>query len=95
MSCIGPIANILVQIVILIVAIGIIRIVIAAFLGLPWYPSYPGRAVPGAPAPAGRIAGAVLAILDLIFWGAIAICLIWLVVAALGCLGGFHLPRFG
>lgn len=93
MSCVGPVANLLVNIVLLIAGIGILRILIGAVFGLPWWPAVPGRPASPAPAVAG-IAGVLCAILDIIFWAAVVICLIWLAVALLGCLGGFHIPRF-
>lgn len=96
MSCVGPVANLLVNIVLLIAAIAIIRILIAAVFSMPMMPAWPGTPM-AAPAAAGfgRVAGVLLAVLDVIFWAAILISLIWLVVALLSCLGGFHLPRFG
>jgi hypothetical protein len=94
MSCIGPVANILVQIVILIAAISIIRVLIAAVFGAPLLPTWPSAVAP-AGAGLGRVAGVLLAVLDIVFWAAVVISLIWFVVALLGCLGGLHIPRFG
>lgn len=81
-------------------AIAIVRILIAAVFGAPLLPVWPGPGAvagqPGAPAAGlGRIAGVLIAVLDVVFWAAIVISLIWLVVALLGCMGGFHFPRLG